>query len=146
LPNTFLSPEALLLAFLLASTLAVGACLWLVWMEVRRLAGREQRQRREQEEQLREQYTILNEKMSREMARQRREMEATQQALQSAMSKKLDELQELVDGLRDLGSELQNAASTPAPPPAEAPTMVATRSGFSVIARAANTPKRESSA
>ncbi len=117
----------------------MGACLWLVWMEVRRLTAREQRLRRETGEQIRQQFTTLKENLSRELARERREPEGSGQELGAAVQEKLEELQELVDSLRILEGELTSRAESPAPgsaaPASEAPVRKEARLGFGIISR-----------
>jgi predicted Holliday junction resolvase-like endonuclease len=136
--------EHLLLALLFASTLATGACLWLVWTEVRRLAGREQNLRREMEEQLRRQTNTLKENLTAETARQGHEAEARKLKLEAAVRDKLDELQKLVDGLRAIGSALAILVPSPGREPAapasdaaatNTPVRKEARSGFGIISR-----------
>jgi uncharacterized protein HemX len=145
LPDFLHSPEDLLLALLFASTLALGACLWLVWSEMRRLARRERKMVRETENYMHQQLAALNEKLSGEMSRQRRETENVERNLEAAMRRRLDELQGLIESLRILESKLQ--ARLVSPPAEQPPGTIAkeTRAGFSVIARPPKPGSRENS-
>ncbi len=133
------SPADLMLALLFASSLALGACLWLVWHEMRRLARREERMLRDTESYLHQQLASLNEKMSGEMARQRRDAEQVERNLETAVRRRLDELQALIESLRLLEAKLQSRAASPpaAVPPEASPGTVAkeVRGGLSVIGR-----------
>ena len=138
MPDFLHLPADLMLAFLFASTVALGACLWLVWHEMRRLARREQRMLRETETHLHQQLASLNEKLSGEMARQRRDAEQVQGTLETSVRRRLDELQALIESLRQLEARLQSrAASAPAEQGTVAPGSMAkeVRGGLSVIAR-----------
>lgn len=138
-----------MLAFLLASSVALGACLWLVWNEMRRLARREQRMLRDTESYLHQQLASLNEKMTGELARQRRDAEQVERNLETAVRRRLDELQALIESLRLLEAKLQSrAASPPASAPAEPSSGAVAkevRGGLSVIARPPKPGSRESS-
>jgi uncharacterized protein HemX len=130
---------------LLASTLALGACLWLVWYEMRRLARRERKMLRETENYVHQQLAALNEKLSGEMTRQRRDAESVERNLEAAMRRRLDELQGLIESLRILEARLQARL---VPPPAEQPPGTVakeTLGGFSVIARPPKPGSRENS-
>jgi uncharacterized protein HemX len=145
LPDFLHSPDDLLLALLFASTLALGACLWLVWFEMRRLARRERKMVRETENYVHQQMAALNEKLSGEMSRQRRETENKEHNLEAAMRRRLDELQGLIESLRILEAKLQARLAAP---PAEQPSATVakeTRAGFSVIARPPKPGTRENS-
>jgi len=149
------SPNDLLLALLFASSLALGACLWLAWNEMRRLARRDQRMMRQTEEYVHQQLAVLNEKLSGEIARQRRETENLERTLETSTRRRLDELQGLIESLRILEARLQARLTSPAAdqtsgtiaPASAAPGTVAkeTRAGFSVIARPAKPGTRENS-
>jgi uncharacterized protein HemX len=135
--NFLHSPSDLLVAFLFASSLALGACLWLVWHEMLRLARREERRLRETESYLHQQLASLNEKMSGEMARQRRDAEQAERNLETAVRRRLDELSALIESLRLLEAKLQSQAATPAAPgePSAGTVAKEARGGLSVIAR-----------
>ena len=142
------SPEDFLLALLFASTLALGACLWLVWNEMRRLARRERQMLRETETYVHQQLATLNEKLSNELARQRRDAEQMEHSLEAAVRRRLDELRAVIESLRQLEAKLQaRAAAGPAEqsPGAAAPGPVAkeTRAGLSVIPRPPKTGSGE---
>lgn len=128
-----------MLALLFASSVALGACLWLVWSEMRRLARREARMLRETESYLHQQLASLNEKMSGEMARQRRDAEQVERNLETAMRRRLDELQALIESLRALEAKLQSRAASPAAAPPGEPSAGTVakevRGGLSVIGR-----------
>ncbi len=143
MPDILHAPNDLLLALLFASTLALGACLWLVWSEMRRLAQRERRMVRETENYVHQQLGALNEKLAGEMTRQRRETENVERNLEAAMRRRLDELQGLIESLRILEAKLQERLA--APPAEQPPGAVAkeTRAGFSVIARPPKPGSRE---
>jgi len=139
LPDFLHSPADLMLALLFASSLALGACLWLVWHEMRRLARREERLLRETESYLHQQMASLNEKMSGEMSRHRHEAEQVERSLETAVRRRLDELSALIESLRLLEAKLQSR--TVVPPPAGAAEPPAgtvakeVRGGLSVIGR-----------
>ena len=140
MPDILRSPESFLLAFLFASTLALGACLWLVWNELRRAQRNEQRMLRETESHLHQQLASLNEKMAGEIARQRANAEQVERQLEASVRRRLDELQGLIESLRVLEARLQSRMSQPATPPAPAEPAAntvtkETRAGLSVIAR-----------
>ena len=145
MPDFFHSPTELLLVLLFASTLALGACLWLVWMEMRRLARRERKMRQETESYVQQQLAALNEKLSGEMIRQRRDTENVERTLEAAMRRRLDELQGLIESLRILEARLQTRIAAP---PGEEPSATVAkeaRAGFSVIARPPKPGSRENS-
>jgi len=135
LPDFLHSPANLMLAILLASSLALGVCLWVVWNEMRRLARREQRMLRDTENYLHQQIASLNEKLSGEMARQRRDAEQMERNLETAVRRRLDELQALIESLRQLEAKLQSRVT--AAPEEQAPGTVTkeARGGLSVIGR-----------
>ena len=128
-----------MLVLLFASSLALGACLWLVWHEMQRVARREERMLRDTETHLHQQVASLNEKLSGEMARQRHEAEQRERSLETAVRRRLDELSALIESLRQLEARLQSQATTPAAPaPTEPPTGTLAkevRGGLSVIGR-----------
>ena len=135
-PDFLHSPSDLMLAFLFASSLALGACLWVVWGEMRRLARREERLLRETENYVHQQLASLNEKMTGELARQRRDAEQLAHTLETSVRRRLDELQALIESLRLLEAKLQARAA--APPAAELTpnsTTKEARGGLSVIGR-----------
>jgi hypothetical protein len=137
------SPQELLLPLLFASTLAFGACLWLVWTELRRVARSGEKSRREVAEQMQSHLAALNEKLSGELARHRREAEQMERNLEVAVRRRLDELQALLESLRAIEAKLQGRV---APPAAEAPPGAVAkeaRGGFSVIARPPKTGSGE---
>jgi len=120
---------------LFASTLALGACLWLVWHELRRLARREQHGQREAAEQLQPHLAAMNERLGGELARHRRDAEQLERNLEASVRRRLEELQSLLESLRAIEAKLQARL---APPAAEAPPGTVAkeaRGGFSVIAR-----------
>ena len=133
------TPADLIMALLFASSLALGACLWLVWSEMRRFARREERMLRETESYVHQQIASLNEKMSGELARRKRDAEQLEHTLETSVRRRLDELQALIESLRLLEAKLQTRfAAPPAPAAAEqAPGSVVkeARGGLSVIAR-----------
>ena len=129
------SPEGFLLALLFASTLALGACLWLVWSELRRLAAREQKSRRESAEQIETRLAALKEKLDGEMARQRRETEQIERNLEAAVRRRLEELQALLESLRAIEAKLHGRVAPPAGEPPSSTVSKEARAGFSVIAR-----------
>jgi uncharacterized protein HemX len=135
LPDFLQSPANLMLATLLASSLALGVCLWVVWNEMRRLARREQRMLRDTENYLHQQLASLNEKLSGEMSRQRRDAEQAERNLETAVRRRLDELQALIESLRQLEAKLQSRVETA--PAEQAPGTVTkeARGGLSVIGR-----------
>jgi hypothetical protein len=145
LPDILHSPDDFLLAFLFASTLALGACLWLVWSEMRSAARREQRRIGETESYLHQQLAALNEKLNGEMARQKSTAEQAERTLETSVRRRLDELQGLIESLRVLEARLQARVASPtsaAPqaadqsPAATAPTTAKeARGGLSVIGR-----------
>lgn len=143
MPDFLISPSDLLLALLFASTLALGACLWLVWSELRQLSQRERRMVRETESYMHQQLGALNEKLGGEVTRQLRETENAERTLEAAMRRRLDELQGIIESLRILEAKLQ--ARLGAPPGEQSPSAVAkeTRAGFSVIARPPKPGSRE---
>lgn len=148
MPDLLHSSNDLLLALLFASTLALGACLWLVWSEMRQLVQRERRMVRETENFVHQQLGALNEKLGGEVTRQLRETENAERTLEAAMRRRLDELQGIIESLRILETKLQaRLAAPPAeqPPGVVAPGTVAkeTRAGFSVIARPPKPGSRE---
>ena len=135
MPDFLHSPADLMLAILLASSLALGVCLWVVWNEMRRLARREQRMLRDTENYLHQQLASLNEKLSGEMSRQRRDMEQVERNVETAVRRRLDELQALIESLRQLEAKLQSrVTAAPAEPPPGA-VGKETRGGLSVIGR-----------
>jgi uncharacterized protein HemX len=150
LPDFLHSPEDFLLALLFASTLALGACLWLVWNEMRRLARRERQMLRETETYVHQQLATLNEKLSNELARQRRDAEQMEHSLEAAVRRRLDELQAVIESLRLLEVKLQaRAAAGPAEqPPLHSSEQAGaaakeTRAGLSVIPRPPKTGSGE---
>ncbi|HKO03437.1 MAG TPA: hypothetical protein VJW51_01755 [Candidatus Acidoferrales bacterium] len=143
--DVFYSPNDLLMALLFASTLALGACLWLVWMEMRRLSRRERKMLRETESYVHQQLAALNEKLSGEMIRQRRDTENMERSLEAAMRRRLDELQGLIESLRILEARLQARIATPPEDESSATVAKEARAGFSVIARPPKPGSRESS-
>jgi uncharacterized protein HemX len=137
------SPDDFLIALMFASTLALGACLWLVWHEMHRLALREQRLLRETESHLHQQLATLNERLGSELARQRRDAEQVEQNLETSVRRRLDELQALIESLRLLEAKLQaRIVVAPAEPP---PGAKEARGGLSVIARPPKQGSRENS-
>ena len=125
-----------MLAFLFASSLALGACLWVVWSEMRRLARREERLLREAENYMHQQLASLNEKMTGELARQRRDAEQLAHTLETSVGRRLDELQALIESLRQLEAKLQaRAAAPPAGEQTPGPVTKEARGGLSVIGR-----------
>jgi len=127
-----------MVALLFASTLALGACLWLAWTEMLRIARREARMLRDTESYVHQQIAALNEKLTGELARQRREAEQVEHTLELSVRRRLDELQALIESLRQLEAKLQARAATPAvPAEPSAPGSMAkeTRGGLSVIGR-----------
>ena len=133
------SPEDFLLALLFASTLALGACLWLVWHELRSLVRREQHAQREAAAQLQPHLAAMNERLAGELARHRREAEQLERNLEATVRRRLEELHGLLESLRDIEAKLQARL---APPAAEAPAGTVAkeaRGGFSVIARPTKT-------
>ena len=145
MPDFFHSPTELLLALLFASTLALGACLWLVWMEMRRLARRERKRLQETENYVHQQLVAFNEKLSGEMIRQRRDAENGERSLEAAMRRRLDELQGLIESLRILEARLQARIAMPAGEEPNATLAKEARAGFSVIARPPKPGSRENS-
>jgi len=133
------SPADLMLALLFASTVALGACLWLVWNEVRRVARRDERLLRDTESYLHQQIAGLNEKLTGEMSRQRRDAEQTERNLETAVRRRLDELAAVIESLRLLEARLESQTAPPATaPPAEPATGTVAkevRGGLSVIGR-----------
>jgi len=146
LPDILHSPNDLLLAFLFASTLALGACLWLVWGEMRRSVRREQSMLRETENYLHQQLASLNEKLSGEMGRYRSNAEQVERHQESSVRRRLDELQALIESLRILEARLQARTGPPAAEQAPGPAAKEARGGFSVIARPPKTGTGEPSA
>lgn len=143
MPDFLHSPNDLLLALLFASTLGLGACLWLVWSEMRQLARRERRMVRETENYVHQQVGALNDKLAGELTRLRREAENTERTLEAAMRRRLDELQGLIESLRILEAKLQaRLAATQAEQPSDVMAKE-TRAGFSVIARPPKPGSRE---
>jgi uncharacterized protein HemX len=136
------SPDVFLLAFLFASTVALGACLWLVWGEMRGSARRDQRMLRETEDYLHQQIATLNEKLAGEMARQRNTAEQAERHLETSVRRRLDELQGLIESLRILEGKLQGRMAAEQPPGAVAKEA---RGGLSVIARPPKTGTGEHS-
>lgn len=137
------SPEDFLLALLFASTLALGACLWLVWAELRRLISREQRSRGEAAERRPSEFAALAEKLNSELAGQRRAAEQVERNLEASVRRRLEELQALVESLRAIEAKLQaRVAPSPQEPPAGTVTKEA-RGGFGVIARPPKTGSGE---
>lgn len=136
-PDFLHSPSDLMLAFLFASSLALGACLWVVWSEMRRLARREERQLRETENYMHQQLASLNEKMTGELGRQRRDAEQLAHTLETSVRRRLDELQALIESLRQLEAKLQARAAAPPPAGEQTPGPVTkeARGGLSVIGR-----------
>ncbi len=126
-----------MLAVLSAGLLALGACLWLVWNKMRRLAWREERALRQTEKYVREQMASLSEKVGGELARQRREAEQAQQKLETSVRRRLDELQMLIEGLRMLEAKLQTRFAPPSPEKTSDSAAKEARGGLSVIARSA---------
>lgn len=135
------SPIDLMVALLFASSLALGACLWLVWSEMRHLSRRDERLLRETETYVHQQIASLNEKLTGEMARQRRDAEQMEHTLETSVRRRLDELQALIESLRQLEAKLQGrlaaAPSSAEQAPGSAPGSIAkeVRGGLSVIAR-----------
>ncbi|HUJ40307.1 MAG TPA: hypothetical protein VLW54_07160 [Candidatus Acidoferrales bacterium] len=134
------SPAELMLVLLFASSLALGACLWLVWHEMRRAVKREERLLREAETYLHQQIAGLNEKLAGEMARRRQEAEQVERSLETAVRRRLDELSALIESLRLLEAKLGTQAAPPAAAPAAAEPPAGTvakevRGGLSVIGR-----------
>ncbi len=132
--------ETVLLVLVFAAVSALAVCLALVWIQLQKLATRQVRLVQEITEQLRQLFTIFNDKFSREIARHRREAEGAEQKLTMAVERKLDDVQELVKRLGALGSAIagQKAAApvaSRAPEATELPTAKEARSGFSVITR-----------
>lgn len=143
MPDFLHSPNDLLLALLFASTLALGACLWLVWSNMRQLARRERKMVRETEDYVHQQLGALNDKLAGELTRLRREAENTERTLEAAMRRRLDELQGLIESLRILEAKLQaRLAATQAEQPSDVMAKE-TRAGFSVIARPPKPGSRE---
>lgn len=142
--NVLHSPDALLLVLVFASTLALAACLWVVWSEMRSTSRREQRMIRESESHLHQQLASLNEKLNAEMARQKSHADQVERQQETAVRRRLDELQALIESLRVLEARLQ--ARVPAGP--EAPVIAGkeARGGLSVIARPPKTGTGEPSA
>jgi len=131
-----------MVALLFASSLALGACLWLVWHEMRRLARREERMLRETESYVHQQLASLNEKMTGELARQRRDAEQVEHTLETSVRRRLDELQALIESLRLLEAKLAARAAVPPAAAEQTPGSVApgtvakeARGGLSVIGR-----------
>ena len=133
------SPAELMLVMLFASSLALGACLWLVWHEMMRQVRRDRRMLRDTETYLHQQLAALNEKLSGEMARQRQEAEQVERSLETAVRRRLDELSALIESLRQLEAKLEtrNAAPAAAAPadPAAGTVAKEVRGGLSVIGR-----------
>lgn len=143
MPDFLHSPNDLLLALLFASTLGLGACLWLVWSEMRQLARRERKMVRETEDYVHQQLGALNDKLAGELTRLRREAENTERTLEAAMRRRLDELQGLIESLRILEAKLQaRLTATQAEQPSDVMAKE-TRAGFSVIARPPKPGSRE---
>lgn len=143
LPDFLHSPEDFLLALLFASTLALGACLWLVWNETQRLARRERQVFAETESRVHQQLATLNEKLSAELARQRRDAEQTEHSLQAAVRRRLDELQAVIESLRQLEAKLHARTPTEPSEPPPGATAKETRAGLSVIPRPPKTGSGE---
>ena len=139
MPDILHSPSDLMLVVLLASTLALGVCLCAVWIQLRRLAQREERQQRETERYVHQQIAALHEKLTGEMAREKREAEKIQHTVETSVRRRLDELQALIESLRMLEAKLQTRFAAPRPGVEETPdtTGNAERPGLSVIARSA---------
>jgi uncharacterized protein HemX len=133
--NFLHSPEDFLLALLFASTLALGACLWLVWNELRRLESREQKLQRESTEHIQSHLAALNEKLSGELAGHRRDAEQAERNLEAAVRGRLEELQALLESLRAIEVKLQARVGPSAAEPAAGTVAKETRAGFSVIGR-----------
>lgn len=129
------SPQDFLLALLFASTLALGACLWLVWSELRRLAAREQKSRRESAEQIEARLAALKEKLDGEMTRHQRSAEQIEHNLEAAVRRRLEELQALLESLRAIEAKLHERVAPPAAEPPSVAVSKEARAGFSVIAR-----------
>jgi hypothetical protein len=137
---TFTRFETVLLVLLFASVSALAVCLALVWMQFQKLANRQLRLVQEITEQLRQLFTIFNDKFSREIARHRREAKGAEQELTVAVGRKLDDVQELVNRLQALETAFGKLkapapAASHAPEAKELPTAKEARSGFSVFTR-----------
>ena len=133
--NFLHSPEDFLLALLFASTLALGACLWLVWSELRRITRDERKSKRDAADQIHTQFAALNEKLTGELARFRREAEQTERNLEASVRHRLEELQALLESLRAIEAKLQARLATPTAEPSAGAVAKEARGGFSVIAR-----------
>jgi uncharacterized protein HemX len=138
------SPEDFLLALLFASTLALGACLWLVWSELRLVTRRERNVQRESAEQIQAHLAALNEKLNGELARHRRDAEQVERNLESNVRRRLDELQALLESLRRIEAKLQARPAPNTSEPPASPLAKEARAGFSVIARPPKTGGGES--
>jgi uncharacterized protein HemX len=137
------SPGDLLLALLFASSLALGACLWVVWSETQRRARRDQKMLRETESHLHQQLATLNEKLSGELARQRRDAEQTEHSLEAAVRRRLDELQALIESLRLLESKLQARMAPRSAEQSPGAAAKDARAGLSLIPRPPKTGSGE---
>jgi len=134
--NVLHSPQDFLLALLFASTLALGACLWLVWHELRRATRPDPKSRRESgEDPVHSQIAALNEKWNQELARHRRETEQVERNLEASVRRRLEELQALLASLRTIEVKLQARLAPPAVEPPAGPVAKEARGGLSVIAR-----------
>ena len=133
--NFVRSRDYFLLALLFASTLALGACLWLGGSELRQGARRAQKLQREAADDVHAQFAALNERLAGELARHRRDAEQVERNLEAAVRRRLEELQALLESLRAIEAKL-HARITPAASDANAGTVAKeARGGFSVIAR-----------
>lgn len=145
MPDILHSPSDLMLALLFASALALGVCLWLMRNEMRRLAQREERLRRETERYVHQQLASLSEKMSGDLTRRRREAEQAEHTLETLLRRRLDELEALIESLRLVAAKLQERSA--AAPAEQSPDAAAreSRGGLSVIARSAKAGSQENS-
>jgi hypothetical protein len=102
----------MVLVILLAIVSALGICLAAVWVQFKLLEARQRELTLRVNDQLRDQFSVFNSKLSGQIVKFRRELEGTEQKLEDTFQRKMEVLEALSTGLKLLERRLGRFVDT----------------------------------